>query len=189
MPALRWTEDALSFIYTWAAGKAAWLAIIGALLACLMFQQVRVSNARAGADRARAELADTKTRYAQAAQKAEADARAEEARRTEATRKVVSDAQSQTAAAQAAALDAGRAADGLRVRLAQYLASVRQAPGNPGTAGSSAGEQSSDPLDVLSGVLSRMGDDAGRVAAYADRLRVAGSACERAYDSLQPAAR
>lgn len=68
----------MSFIYTWAAGKAAWLAIIGALLACLMFQQVRVSNARAGADRAQAELADTKTRYAQAAQKAEADARAKE---------------------------------------------------------------------------------------------------------------
>lgn len=177
----------MTWLYTWAAGKAAWLAIIGALLACLMFDQVRISNARAGADRARAELADTKTRYAQAAQKAEADARTEEARRTEATRKVVSDAQSQTAAAQAAALDAGRAADGLRLRLAQYLASARQAPGNPSAAGRSAGQQ--DPLDVLAGLLDRMGQDAGRYAALADRLRIAGSACERAYDSLQPAAR
>jgi hypothetical protein len=174
----------VSFIYTWAAGKAAWLAIIGALLAALMFQQVRVSNARSGADRARAELADTKTKYAQAAQKAEADARAEESRRTEATRKVVSDAQSQTAAAQAAALDAGRAADGLRLRLAQYLASVRQAPGNPGATGRGAGQQ--DPLDVLAGLLDRVGQDAGRYAAYADRLRIAGSACERYADGLQP---
>jgi hypothetical protein len=74
----------LSFIYTWAAGKAAWLAIIGALLAAIMFQQVRVSNASARAARADQALAEYKTTQAEAAAKA-----------TEANRKIEAQRQQQ----------------------------------------------------------------------------------------------
>lgn len=171
-------------IYMWAAGKVGWLVIIGALLAVVMFDQVRVSNARAGADRARAELADTIARYAQAAKKAEEAARQEEARRADATRKVIEDAHVKVESAQAAAALAGGAAERLQQRVAALIAAGRAPAGNPSAPGRGPSKQSADALDLLSGVLVRMGGDAGQLAAYADRLRIAGLACERAYDSL-----
>lgn len=57
----------MTWLYTWSAGKVGWLAIIGALLMLLLGQRVQVSNARAGADRARAELTNYKTSIAEAA--------------------------------------------------------------------------------------------------------------------------
>ncbi|WP_414224895.1 DUF2514 family protein [Cupriavidus necator] len=53
------------------------------------------------------------------------------------------------------------------------------APGGTAAAG--------DPLDVLTDVLSRADKRAGRVGCiYANTARIAGVACERAYNSLMP---
>lgn len=164
-----------------------WMAIaIAALVALVGLQQIRVSNAKAATSAARAELASDRATYAQAAQIAEQSARAEESRRTAATQKVIHDAKLETSAAQIAAGDAVRAADGLRKRVAALVAAGRQATSNPGTTGRSTGDEGGDALDLLAGVLARTDDAAGGIAAYADQLRVAGQACERYADGLQP---
>lgn len=161
-----------------------WAIAVAVLLALLGVDTVRIADKKAALSEAIAATANLKTEYAQAAQKAEAEARAEEARRTEATKQVISDAQSQTAVAQTAALDAARAADGLRGRVAALIASSRASATNPGAAGRGPGQQGADALDVLGRVLSESDEAAGVVAAYADRLRIAGQACEAQYDSL-----
>lgn len=163
-----------------------WIALAFAgLLAIIGLQQVRVSNWRASEAAARASLASDRATYAQAAQIAEQDARAEESRRNEATRKVVSDAHIETAAAQTAADDAVRAADGLRKRVAALVATGRKAASNPGASGRSPGDQGGDALDLFAGVFSRVDGAAGELAAYADALKIAGQGCERYADSLQ----
>lgn len=162
------------------------LVLIAALLALLGVQQVRVDHAKSETAQARQEFADAKTVAAQAAQKAEADARTEETRREAEKEKVISDAHAQTAVAQAAAADAARSADGLRVRLAQYVAAVRQATSDPAAAGRSTGQPGADPLDLLSQLYSRSDDAAGAIARYADAAVIAGTACERIADGLQP---
>jgi chromosome segregation ATPase len=128
----------MTWLYTWAAGKAAWLAIIGALLACLMFQQVRVSNARAGADRARAELADTKTRYAQAAQKASEDNRKIEAQRQKQAQEAIDESKKREAALRSDAAASRGALERLRnaVRAASGVlpGSASNPIGGPSTA-------------------------------------------------------
>lgn len=164
-----------------------WMAIaIAALTALVGLQQIRVSNAKAATASVRAELASDRATYAQAAQKAEQAARAEETRRTAATQKVIQDAKLETSAAQTAANDAVRAADGLRKRVAALVAAGRHAASNPGAPGRSTGDQGGDALDLLAGVLARTDDAAGGIAAYADQLRVAGQACERYAYQLQP---
>lgn len=109
-----------------------WMAIaIAALTALVGLQQIRVSNAKAATASVRAELASDRATYAQAAQKAEQAARAEETRRTAATQKVIQDAKLETSAAQTAANDAVRAADGLRKRVAASSPPVVMPPAIP----------------------------------------------------------
>jgi len=157
--------------------------VIAALAFLMLGQRVQVSNAKAATARAQTELADTKTKAAQAAQKAEEDARTEETRRQAEKQEVIDHARQETAAAQAAAHDADAAAASLRSRLATYVTAVRKATSNPSAA--SGSETTSDPLGVLADVLSRADQRAGVLAAYADSARIAGQACERSYDGLQ----
>ncbi|NMV36912.1 DUF2514 family protein [Ralstonia insidiosa] len=110
-------------------------------------------------------------------------ARAEEQRRTQAQAEIANDATKQAAAAAADAVAAGAAADGLRARVARLIAAARAAS-HPTVAGASPGQPGGDPLDVLIDVLSRTDGAAGQLGDYADRLRVAGLACERSYDAL-----
>jgi len=49
------------------------------------------------------------------------------------------------------------------------------------------GTPAGDPIGVLGRVLSEIDDYAGAVADYADRSRVAGLACEKAYDTAKSA--
>lgn len=51
-------------------------------------------------------------------------------------------------------------------------------------AGAGQGESSTDPLGMFAELLIRADQRAEAVAGYADRLRVAGLACERLYDGL-----
>ena len=167
-----------------------WMALaIAALVALVGLQQIRVSNAKAATSAARAELASDRATYAQAAQKAEQAARAEETRRTAATQKVIQDAKLETSAAQTAADDAVRAADGLRKRVAALVAASRQAAGNPSAPGRSTGVEGGDALDLLAGLHHRADQAAGEIAVYARGLYNAGAACERISDGLQPASK
>lgn len=80
-------------------------------------------------------------------------------------------------AADAAA--AGSAAERLRERVAELSRRPAACP-----AAADGGEAAEAARLVLADVLSRIDAAAGELAAYADRARVAGMACEAAYDSL-----
>jgi ABC-type Na+ efflux pump permease subunit len=160
----------------------AWLAIACAALVLLCAgQQVRVSHAKAATAEARTELANLKTTYAQAAQKAEADARAEETRREAEKQEIVDAARKQSEDAIAAVSRADAAADGLRGQLAKYSAAIRAAT-NPGAG--KGGPPAAASLDLLVGVLQRSDEATGELARFADDSRIAGLACERSYDAL-----
>lgn len=115
----------------------------------------------------------------QVAQQIEA-ARAEERRRTLVIQEVADAAQTQLETVRA---DAGRARDAAE-RLRQRVADLVAASRRPAPAGS--GQAAGDPIGVLADVLGRADRRAGVLAEYADRARVAGQACERAYDALTP---
>lgn len=111
-------------------------------------------------------------------------ARAEEQRRTNAQAEIANEATKQADAARADAAAASTAADGLRTRVAQLIAASRAARNSAAARSSSP---TGDPLDVLADVLTRADKRAGDLAAYADAARIAGVACEHAYDSLTAA--
>ena len=163
--------------------------VMAALLAVCGVQQVRISRAHAELAQAQAEYAEERTKAAEAARIAEQQAREEEQRREQRKQEIVDEAEGRTEIARAAAADAQRAADGLRGRLAAFTAAVRGATKDSQPAERGQGKQGADALDVLSGVLARADDTAGELAAYADRLRIAGLACESFADGLQPTAR
>jgi len=118
----------------------------------------------------------------EAARRAETAARAEEGRRQAAIDEVQSHAQQELDAA----VRRERAAADVRVRdaVAAYAARHRPAA-DPGAA--PAGQAAGDPLSVLADLLGELDGLAESYAAAADRARIAGHACERAYDSLSAA--
>lgn len=129
----------------------------------------------------RAEIAGMERDQAQQIADAQALARATEQRRWAAREGVINDAKEQAAAA-AADADRARAAS---ERLRQQVARLRAGSGDSAAAGRGQGQSGADTLDLLIRLLSGL-DDAGRdVSRYADRLRIAGLACERAYESLR----
>jgi hypothetical protein len=150
-------------ICLWALGVAA---VLGGLWGFIHHER------QIGAERITAEVAK-----ATAAQ-AQADGR-ETVRRVQAQAEIARDAQLQSDAARARAAAADRARAALRVQLDTFTAHARATD----PAASSAGE-AGDPIGVLAEVLGSADDFAGRVAAEADANRIAGLACERAYDSL-----
>ena len=76
-----------------------------------------------------------------------------------------------------------RAADAESKRLRDEIETLARRPAACPSAAS--GGSSADPARVLlAELLSRIDEVAGGVAAHADRARVAGTACEAAYDSL-----
>jgi hypothetical protein len=164
-----------------------WMGIaIAALVALVGVQQARVSNAKAATAAVRAELASDRATYAQAAQIAEQTARAEETRREAEKQEVINAARKQTEVAVAAARTADVAAVGLRRQLAAYVAAVRGATSNPGPAGGSPPADTA--LDLFADLLQRSDSATGELARFADASRVAGLACERFVDRLQPPA-
>lgn len=155
-----------------AAGAVAGGILLGGAVGVI--QQARI-------DREVAAHAMTKQAHAQAAAKAEAENRAEERRRRELIDEVQRNAQLEIESVRRDAAAAGVTADRLRAE----VASLRQrvATGDPvSTLRSPAG---TDALDLLAELLSRADGRAGELAAHLDRSRVAGLACERAYDRLR----
>lgn len=158
--------------------------ICAALLLTAGVERARGQHARTQLAEVKAQIATERANAAEAARKAEQEARAEENRRQAATRKVIDDAQAQAESARADAVAAGAAADSLRQRVAALVAAAHRGTGNPAAGERSKGEPDSAALDVLAGVLGRADSAAGELATYADRLRIAGQACERQYDAL-----
>jgi len=132
------------------------------------------------ANRYERQIADIRADYAEAARKAEAQARSEEQRRQTAIEGIRRDAQTQIAAVAADAAAADAAASRLRNRVAELSRRPARCPG------AAAGGETTDPArDLLAVMLSRIDDAAGGIAEYADRARVAGAACEGAYDAVR----
>lgn len=128
-----------------------------------------------------AKISRIETVRAIALAEAQAKAREIEQARVAAIEEVTKDADEKIAAVQA---DANAAADSAK-RLRSELTRLRRAADNTAAAGSSQGQPGADPIGVLAVVLGELDDRAGEVGRYADRLKVAGLACEMAYDSLR----
>lgn len=77
------------------------------------------------------------------------------------------------------------AAAGSAKRLRAELARLRGTAEDAAAPSAGQGQSSADPIGVLAVVLSELDDRAGEVGRYADRLKVAGLACERSYESLR----
>ena len=88
-------------------------------------------------------------------------------------------AQEKLDAVAADAAAAGSAAERLRERVTELSRRPAACP-----AAADGGEAAEAARLVLADVLGRIDAAAGELAAYADRARVAGMACEAAYDSL-----
>jgi hypothetical protein len=138
---------------------------------------------RSGAARVQAQWNAAREKESTAAVAASEQARSVEQRRITDLERVAHDAALQADAARADADRAVAARDGLRKQLDAILAASHRAPRDPGPAGGSA--PASDALDLLSDVLGRADARAGELAAAADAARIAGSACERAYQALR----
>ncbi|MDN8612812.1 DUF2514 family protein [Variovorax ginsengisoli] len=175
----------MSFLYTWAAGKVGWLAIIGALLAVVMFDQVSVSNARAGADRARTELASYRATQAEAGRLAERSRRETEQRWTRAVEGVANDGQKQIDVARADADRAGVAERRLQQRVSAFLAAIRGAAADSGIA--ATGPAAADPAVLLADLFGRARERARLLGEFADDAHARGRTCERYADELQSA--
>jgi hypothetical protein len=162
---------------TWLLNPKVWIAI--AVAAALAFSHFFMY--RAGRASLRGEFDAYKIAQQEARILADRAQRTEEQRRAAAIAQEAANAQTRISALEDDVRHAGAAADGLRAAAAG-AASRSRASACSATA--SAAQPGGDPLGLLVDVLGRADKRAGELAEYADRLRVAGIACERSYDAL-----
>lgn len=149
---------------------------LAVLLALLGLQTVRVAELKHDA-------ADQRAAAAEARMLADRAQRTEEQRRAAAVAKESTDAQTRIASLEDDLRNATGAADSLRAAAAGAAVRARaRACSTP----ASPGQHDSEPIGVLVDVLGRADQRAGELAELADRLRIAGLACERSYDALTP---
>jgi chromosome segregation ATPase len=147
--------------------------LIGLLAGALVYQTLALANARA-------EHAEYVAEVDKAAREASDAARAEEQRRQREINQVRNNAQHQIKAAADDAAVAASAADSLQQQVDELLAG-RSACNTRVTQGSATIR---DLTTVLADLRRRADERAGELARIADAGRIAGQACERAYDSL-----
>ncbi|MCI2809403.1 DUF2514 family protein [Eoetvoesiella caeni] len=128
-----------------------------------------------------AEIAQIRTDQATALANAQAKARKTEHAYQNVLEGVVHDADAKVAAA---AIDAAAARDNAG-RLRAQLTRLSRSPRNTTTAGS--GPATGDPIGVLAVVLSEVSDRSTELAGFGDQSRIAGLACEAAYDGVRAA--
>lgn len=166
------------------AGEIPWRAAAALAMAVGCFAAGWVTNGwRANSEIKRLEAQQAAERGEQAYAMALAidKVRLEEQRRFAAQTEIAHAATKDAESARTAARDAHAAADRLRQRVAQLVAAGHSAGHSfPATAGAST----ADPIGMLADVLGRADRRAGILAEYADSARIAGQACERAYDAL-----
>lgn len=134
----------------------------------------------------------TKTDFAELRAKAEADRadgeaaeRRKERQWSEKLNEVSNHAQTRIEVLQGDLASARTAADRLRIAArAAAAASASRASESPNPTGGGQGVQDPTPGDLLADVLQRHSVELVSVGEYADRLRVAGEACERSGDSI-----
>lgn len=151
------------------------------LLALLAGAVLLVGVERTQVLKARADIAHLRADMAVAQAAAEKRERDKEAQRAADVQEVATHAQSQIDSLAADLADSRGVADSLRA--AVDSARRRACPSAP-AAGAGQGQPGADPIGVLADVFTRADQRAGELAEYADRLRIAGTGCERAYDSL-----
>lgn len=159
-----------------------WMAAAITAGVLLGVQTLRLNKAQLDAATTRTAHADTLRTIADLTAAAERAVRAEETQRAQALEKIANDTQKQIDAARADAATAARAADSLRQQLARYVATARASSAGASTA--TASETASDPVGVLADMYSSSDQRAGEISTYADAARIAGLACERAYQEV-----
>lgn len=123
------------------------------------------------------QIADIRADHAQTLADAQSRARQIESGWHAGMLEVQRNAQEKLDAVAADVADAGSAAERLRERVAELSRRPAACPAAGG-----GGEAADAARLVLADVLSRIDAAAGELAAHADRARVAGMACEAAYD-------
>jgi hypothetical protein len=158
----------------WAKPLAAVLVIVAAVAGWQVYSGRLVARGdAAGYARAQAE-------YHSRENEALKQALADKARLERELQEVSSDARTKTeklAVSQRAAADAGR-------RLRDALAALRGAAQCPGAA-AAGGASAGTTAGVLADVQRRLDEAAERVARHADEARIAGLACQRAYEAVK----
>jgi hypothetical protein len=156
-------------------GALALVGLIGAALYGAYSHGVKVTNATRDVQSEKA-VATQQAKLADAVQAA----RAEEQRLQREANQVGIDARKKNAvaAADAAGLDA--AGDRLHVQAGKFATGAGTCTGNTGTA--DRGASATRAAMVLSQLLERADGRAGDLAKAYDRARIAGEACEQAYD-------
>ncbi len=147
--------------------------LIAVLAGALVYQTLALANART-------DHAEYVAKIEKAASEATDAARAEEQRRQREINQVRNDAQHQIKAAADDAAVAAATADSLQQQVDTLLAGRRACD----TRVAQGSATVRDLTAVLADLRRRADERAGELARIADESRIAGRACERAYDSL-----
>lgn len=151
------------------------LVAIGVLLALLGLKTVRIAELKQSAAALQLSLANQ-------AKEAESRERQKEREWTDKVTEVSRNAEAEKNALEVDLAASRDAADRLRTAATSV---ARRACPTATTTGSGEGQPSPDPLDLLAQLLDRHSQELIVVGKYADQLRVAGVACERAADALK----
>jgi peptidoglycan hydrolase CwlO-like protein len=154
------------------------LVLIAALAAGLGYQTLQLAGVRT-------EYADYRAGIDKQAAEASEKARETEQQRQRDIDQVRNDAQKQIQVAAADAADAQSAADSLQLEVSKLLASRASLNSRVATGSSTV----RDLTTVLADLRQRADQRAGELAAAADASRIAGMACEHAYEAVRGAAR
>lgn len=159
-------------------------AAVAACMAAAAYGGWWLRDLYAEADESRWQLrwAEQEGRLAKAEADASEAARNEESRRQAAVNEAIDNARTEIERARADADRASAAADSLRKQAQRLAASAGKACGNPATA--AGGKAAASAGLVLADVLGRADERAGELAAAYDRARIAGLACQQAYEGL-----
>lgn len=166
----------------WTKLVPAWCWWLLALLVVALGQQLRVLDAQGDAAAAKIDLSDYRLEVSERDRRADAAARSEERRRQVAADEVEQDAKGKLDAARADAAGAQSAADRLQLEVDRLRA------GRSATCGAIAAQQrqaGTSAIGVLADLFESADRRAGELAAALDRSRVAGLACEAAYDAVR----
>lgn len=176
--------DLIPVQYRVAAG-AIGVAILVALLGLGAY--IAYSHGESAADlRWQAKWDDQKVLQAKGLAAATTENRTEEQRRQTAVNQVMSDARQQQVAASNDGAGADTAGERVREQAGKLAASASCTTGDSGVA--ERGKAASRAAMVLSDLFQRADKRAGELARAYDSARIAGQACEVAYDSLRGSA-
>lgn len=157
------------------------IALVSGLTCSLVGWTVQGWRLEARVASAQRDHAQTVAEYSNRAERAQAHARATEQARAAAIEEIQNEADQELAAA----ISRERAAADVRVRSAadEYATRYRRAAGR--AAAAAEREAADAAIRMFAELLSQSDDLAGIYASAADRARIAGLACERAYDTLR----